>query len=120
MRVRRCCCAACFAATYPSVPNGVTRTRKPDDRGETPSLRLWLRSAAQVSDVCRFLTRCIPDAGFAVVELDARVLAECPFYKRPAIDGVDNLNVVKVRETSLGFTQLLVNSGVERWRKARA
>ena len=83
--------------------------------GESPvSGPHWLFAvAAQVRDVCWFLTRCIPDAGLAAIELDVRMLVEGSLASvlqlADSLRGRDNINVVEVGKDRLAFAQLRVH-----------
>ena len=114
MRVRRRSCSARFVAripcTYSSVPSGVPRTRRPwRSRGRDGVLAV----AAQVGDVSGLLPRCVPYAGFATVEFNARVLAKCPLagvLQFPdALGHCDDINVVEVGKDRFALTRLRVN-----------
>ena len=95
--------------------------------GESPvSGPHWLFAvAAQVRDVCWFLTRCIPDAGLAAIELDVRMLVEGSLASvlqlADSLRGRDNVNVVKVGKDRLAVAQLRERGqDVERLRRGRA
>ena len=74
----------------------------------------FLAVAAQVGDVCRLLTCCVPDAGCATVELNARMLAKCLLtgvQQFPdALGNCNDINVVEVGKDGLALSQLRVNS----------
>ena len=65
-----------------------------------PYLDGFLAAAAQVGDVCRLFFSCVPNAGFATVELNARMLPKCPLTGVQQLDALGNCNDINVVEVS--------------------